>query len=342
MPREAYGRATELRGRRSKQPKNSHAYELYLRGRHEWYVPFGAGATPLRRAIRYFASAISADSTFADAYAGLATSYVVLGTGTSNDFSPGVVADSARHAAQKALLLNDSLPEAHLALGYVHLLYDFDWNAATKELRIAREINPYYSRTPLWPSVLYEWKGQFSEAIGEAANTLRTDPFSAMAMVEYARALFFAGRYTEAKAALQRASAVDSTADRLNLTAGEIYLHEGRYPQALAEFERFAKLTRESSRALAFVAFATARMGDSSRTRTILAELVRRRNAGTATAFDLAVVYAGRKDSDQGFLWMNRAYEDHSIRPLMMDPTFADLQRDPRFNQLLRRMKLRN
>jgi tetratricopeptide (TPR) repeat protein len=194
----------------------------------------------------------------------------------------------------------------------------------------------------LWPSVLYEWKGDYDRAVIEAKKTVSTDPLSANAVVEYGRALFFAGSVKEAMAQVERARALDSTAERLNLTSGELFMHEGEYGLAQREFERFARLTNQSSRALCFIAHLAAVSGDRAKARTTLDELRRRRTTGKTTAFDLAIAYAGLKEYDAAFAWLNRAYDEHSIRPIIMDPTFRELRKDPRFDQLLKRMKLKS
>jgi tetratricopeptide (TPR) repeat protein len=326
---------------RSKGPRTHKAYELYLRGRHQWNTPAPQPLRTMRLAIDFFNRALTEDSLYADAYAGLAAAYAVLGTGNLSDFNPRVAADSARIAATKALALNESLPEAHVALAMVDMLYEYDWPGAAKALARAREINPYYSRAPLWPSVYFEWKGDFAEAVREAEKTVSTDPLSPNAVVEYARALFFAGRYEEAKVQVEKARARDATAERLNLTSGEIHLKQRNFSLAVREFERFSRLTHRSSRALAFLANCRATMGERSAAVALLDELRARQIAGNATSFDLSIVHAGLASDDSAFVWLNRAYEDKSIRPLIMDPTFSRLQSDPRFDLLMRRMKLR-
>lgn len=343
LPREIARMVGATPTRPSRQsPKTHRAYELYLRGRHVWNTPAPRPLAAMRRAIEYFNASLKEDSTYADAYAGLAAAYTVLGTGNLADFSPKMAGDSAKAAAMKAISMNDSSAEAHLALGFVYMLYDFDWDAAEAEFDRANALNPYYARAPLWPSVLYEWKGDYHRAVMEAEETVSTDPLSANAVVEYGRALFFAGSVKEAMVQVERARALDSTAERLNLTSGELFMHEGKYALAQREFERFARLTNQSSRALCFIAYLAAVSGDRAKARATLEELKRRRTARKTTAFDLAIAHAGLKEYDAAFAWLNVAYDEHSIRPIIMDPTFRDFRKDPRFDQLLKRMKLKS
>jgi Predicted integral membrane protein len=341
VPRELALRVTGApQGVRHKFPRTARAYELYLRGRHQWNAPAVQPMTAMRTAIGYFKGALAEDSTYAEAYAGLAASYLIIATGNLTDFDPRVAGDSARVAATKAVFYNDSLPEAHSALATVKWLIDYDWPMANAELKKAHELNPYYSRAPLWASVYYEWTNQLQAAVDEAANTVSTDPLSPNAVVEYARALYYAGRLTEAKAQVERARSLDSIAERLNLTSGEIYLKEKNYPLALREFERFARLTHRSSRAIALQSMTLAASGDRPKAQAILTELLARMKQGKATSFDLAIAYSGLGDFDNAFVYLNRSFEDQSMRPLIRDPSFSALQRDPRFAVLLKRMKL--
>jgi hypothetical protein len=156
VPRELALRvAGAQQGVRHKFPRTHRAYELYLRGRHQWNAPAVQPMMTMRTAIKYFQGALDEDSTYADAYAGLAASYLIIATGNLTDFDPRVAGDSARNAATKAVFYNDSLPEAHAALSAVKWLIDYDWPAADAELKKAHDLNPYYSRTPLWASVYY-------------------------------------------------------------------------------------------------------------------------------------------------------------------------------------------
>ena len=57
-------------------------------------------------------------------------------------------------------------------------------------------------------------------------------------------------------------------------------------------------------------------------------------------ALDFAIAYVGFGDMDSTFVWLNRAIDDHSMRPYVFDPTFDTIRSDDRYRQLLRRMHL--
>jgi len=115
------------------------AYHLYLKGRYHWNKYAQQG---LRKAIDYFSQAIEIDPTYALAYAGIADSYYRL----SNVYAPNAEAmPKAKAAALKALEIDETLAEAHAALGLINMSYDWNWRAAETEFMRAVELNPNYA-----------------------------------------------------------------------------------------------------------------------------------------------------------------------------------------------------
>src|SRR3989441_9691303 len=100
--------------------RNIEAYELYLRG-HDLTLHFTDSG--LRAGLEYFNQAIALDSTFAAAYAAAARGYALLGWSGNPGFSLGELRTRAEAAVRKALALDDSLAEAHAALGVILMLW---------------------------------------------------------------------------------------------------------------------------------------------------------------------------------------------------------------------------
>ena len=67
-------------------------------------------------------------------------------------------------------------------------------------------------------------------------------------------------------------------------------------------------------------------------------ELLARFAAGKAGAFEIAVVYVGLHDYDNAFTWIDKSFQDSSIRAGIMDPLFDDLRADPRFEHVQTRL----
>src|SRR5213595_1993455 len=125
--------------------ENTEAHQLYLKGRFFWNKRTG---NDLKKSIDYFNQAIAADPKYALAYAGVAEAYAVLPTyagGTPQECYP-----KAEAAAKRALALDETVAEAHNALGEVFLFYDFDFARSIREFQRAIELKPNYASAHQW------------------------------------------------------------------------------------------------------------------------------------------------------------------------------------------------
>jgi tetratricopeptide (TPR) repeat protein len=152
---------------------NTKAYLLYLKGRYEWNKRTEAG---VKQSIRYFDQATDTDPTYALAYAGLADSYIILGTW---DFvAPLDAYPKAKESAEKALGLDQYLAEAHTSLAFLHQVYDADWDAADKEYQRAIQLNSGYATAHHWYGLFLINKGEFDVAKQELDRAEQLDPLS--------------------------------------------------------------------------------------------------------------------------------------------------------------------
>ena len=150
--------------------KNSEAYQLYLKGRYH-IEKYTRADTNL--GIDEFRQAIQLDPDYAAAYAGIAYSYVI-----ADDFflSPKDSMPPAREAAQKALQLDESNPEAHIAMAWVKWSYDYDWKAGEKEYKRAIELAPRNSQAHAFYGYFLVLGGRIEQGIEEEARS-RTRAF---------------------------------------------------------------------------------------------------------------------------------------------------------------------
>ena len=258
---------------------NPEAYRLYLEGRQLWY-----GRTPegLKKSIDLFQQAIAADPNYALAYAGLGDTYNVIpsyGAGI-NSRQAGLLADEA---TRKALELDDSLPEAHLARANA-LSFAWKWGEADKEFRRAIELNPnsatahYFYAFPL---LVVEKR--FDQALEQLRLALSLDPLSPIMNVNYAATLMEAHRYPEALAQFQKALERDPNFPPIHFKLSQLYATTGDFPNAVSELQKFvskpgswspdAKGYRDLAQAafskpdqMTWVALATAPTGDRNKT----------------------------------------------------------------------------
>src|SRR5262249_21076659 len=151
----------------------------------------------LPKAIEYFQSAIKEDSTYAPAYAGLAACYNLLGSVVVGELPPPEARRQAEDAAVKALQLDNTLAEAHAALGHTYH-YNWSWAAAERELKRAIDLNPNSAEAHSIYSRHLSGMGRAEEAIAEANRAQELDPLSLFLSTQRGYLLANARRYDEA------------------------------------------------------------------------------------------------------------------------------------------------
>jgi len=313
----------------SRHTTSAAAYEWYLRGMEGALMRNEAGR---RRGIQYFQRAIAIDSTYAAAYAGLARMYI----GMAASGRPREWFAQAEIAARKAVALDGSLGQAHQALGWVHVV-NKDWRSAEAELRYALTLDPQLSFTREGLAHVYLWTGKPDRQLEEARLALENDPYSHTAIREYARALLANGRCDEALMQIRALKELSPPSAVAGVIAGQCHLVSGSWEDAITEF-RWAD-QHSAQVAPALLSYALARAGRRDEARAILADLLSGRTRSHG-AFGVAIAYAGLGDLDQAFAWLGRAVDEGTLTRDLMLPVFAELHRDPRFEDVRRRLNL--
>jgi serine/threonine protein kinase/Tfp pilus assembly protein PilF len=317
---------------------NPQAYQLYLKGRYEWNKRTEASVT---QASRYFAQAIETDPVYALAYAGLADSYLILGTW---EFLPPRDAyPKAKEAAEKALQLDGSLAEAHTTLAWTHHVYDWDWGGAEKEFQWALELNPNYATAHQWHGTFLINEGHFSEAKMELARAEQLDPLSLIIVTEAGEPYYCGREYDEAIEHYRRALQLDENFWPAHFFFGIALEEKGDFAQAISELQTAVKLSGGSTDATAALAHAYAVSGKSNEALAIVSELKKLSASKFVSSFDFALIYSGLRDRTEAFKWLERSREERSLlddHDIASEPRLDELRSDPRFADLLRRVGL--
>jgi len=208
------------------------AYDYYSRGRHLFYQYTREGH---RGAIEMYLKALELDPNYALAYAGLAVCYAFLIV-RGWDENP-IWLDKAEEAALKALGIDQRLPEAHFALGYVYEMKD-DWDKEEGAMRRVLLLNPNHAHGHDSLGDVYYHRDQLEEAIGEYETALRLDPFHPRAPIQLAATYEKAGQYRAAIAQLQRTSELLPDFDWTWIYLGDLHHSRGNYEQALQAYQR--------------------------------------------------------------------------------------------------------
>ena len=154
------------------RPVDPEAYQLYLKGNFQLTR---LSEEAFRNALENFQKAIEMDQNYAPAHAGVAFAYLGLGSWHSS-LSPEDIHAQAKEAAERALELDDTLAEAHIALARIKQLHEWDWTGADSSFKRGVELNP----SSVGPRILYAnyltAMGRFEESIAFGKETLRIDP----------------------------------------------------------------------------------------------------------------------------------------------------------------------
>jgi TolB-like protein/Flp pilus assembly protein TadD len=312
---------------------NSEAYELYLKGRFFWNKRTGPD---LRKAIDYFKQAIDKDPKYALAYAGLADSYALLsayGAGSPQESFP-----SAKTAAQKALELDDTLAEAHTSLGQILLSYDLDLAGSTKEFERAIALNPNYATAHHWygsgPPLAV---GEFDRAIAELRRAQQLDPLSLIINADLGFGLIVARRYDEAIAQLRKTIEMDPRFYYAHWNLGVALELKGELREALAEYKKAAELDDDPI-VLGLIARAYAKLGERDQAVKLLAQLQQLAAHRYVPFGTFAGVYIALGEKDKAIDYLERAYRDHALSGIKVDPMLDPLRGDPRFEALVQKV----
>ena len=277
------------------------AHQAYLRGLYELH---GATAETEDKAISYFQQALSVDPNFAPAYAGLASAYTLHQS--SHHDPPLESMPKARAAALKAIALDDTLEEAHSSLGFINLVFDWDWSGAEQELHKALELNP---NSPLahvqYAEYLLLVPHRVDEGIQEFQRAYALDPLFPSAQGDLVWFLFVSRRYPESIA--EAAKALQDDSPFLALSYAEL----GKRHEATAVADRAAR-TAGPPVVLAQTASAYAMAGRRDKAYLLLHRIGTQARSRYICGFNVACVYSALGDKEQAFAWLEKAYRDRS------------------------------
>ena len=320
---------------------NPEAYQDYLKGRYWWNK---ANAEGLKKSIEYFQQAVAKDPADAQAYAGLADSYVLLAGSTFGLVPPKDAYPRAKEAALKAIELNDTLAEAHIALGLVKTEHDWDWSGGENEFRRATALGPNSARAhQAYGVVLLGATGRFEEAIVELKRALELDPLSLLINSNLAAALFNTRQYDNAIEQEQKTLDLDPNFMLAHFQLGFSYIQKAMYKEGTAEFEKAVAISPGNTLALTGLGTAYAAAGRKPDAQKVLDKLNELSKQKYVPAVYRTAIYAVLGEKDKAFEWLEKGYEDraiYNIKAMAQAPLYDPLRSDPRFADLLRRMNL--
>ena len=321
----------------ARQTENPRAYGLYLRGRYAWNKRTQEGVV---EAIRFFEDAIAEDARYAQAYAGLADAYAL-----HVDYRSVPVTEAfarAKEYATKALSLDESVAEAHVSLAWTLFIHDWDWARAEREFRRAIELDPRYATAHQWYAMLLTSQARFEESLVEAHTSLELDPASVSIRRGVGWLYLYARRFEQALYHLGRAVEMNPFAEETFRVLGLAHSLKSDHAEAERVLRQAVALPGSGPNDLGTLAYALARAGKTDEARDILMKLEQRAKTDYVSPVAFAMCTLGLGDVDAAFHWTERALAERRgwLVYANVNPTFDPMRTDPRFAELLQRMKL--
>ena len=311
---------------------NTEAYRLYLEGK---YFLAKRSQENVLKATESFLKALELDKNSASIWAALSLSYA----SQANDGSlkPAEGFGKAREAAKKSIDLDGNLATGHYALASIQTSYDWDWQGAQEELGTARKLDPSNFGVINMEANLALAMGRFEEAIQLYKQALELDPLRVGVKVNLGMALMYSNQLEEAVTILNSAIEVNPQFPTSHYRLGLCYLLLGKSELALAEIEKESMEDwRIQGQALAYTGTAK-----DAQAETLLKTFIT--NYQDVSAFQIAEVYAYRKETTKAFEWLEKAYSlrDGGLTSILGNPWLRSLEKDPRYSEFLIKMKLR-
>jgi len=313
--------------------EDAEAYALYLKGRYFWNK---RTAEAVAKSINYFNDAIRRDQQYALAYVGLADAYLVLPN--FSESQPKEMLPKAREAAQAALRLDNSLPEAHTTLAAISADFDWNWIEAESQFKQAIQMNPNYATAHQWYGEYLDHAGRQEDAIKELTKAQQLDPLSLIINTSLGQAYYDSRQYDQAIAQLRKALDLDSTFVNAHLHLGLVYLQKKMYAQSIVELQKAKTGSGDAPNIIALLGVVEWVSGNRVEGQTVFERLEHQ----GAEARDMAIIYTGIGDKDHALTSLEKAYQDHSWLVLLLksDPYFDVLRSDARFQDLIAKIGL--
>ena len=317
--------------------ENAEAYQAYLKGRYHWNKRTGAD---LNKSIDYYNQAIAIDPSYALAYSGLADCYLVLPEYTNIPIQDAY--PKSKGAALKALEIDDTLAEAHAALGGVKVDYEWDFVGAENELKRAIELNPNYATAHHWYAQYLSSMGRHEEALSEIKRAQELDPLSLIINAVVGDTYIKARRYDEAIAQLRKTIDMDQNFIRSYQYLGNAYVEKGMYLEAIGAFQTAATLAGEQPEQAAKKATDLKAAYARSGARGYWEKQLEFAKEGKVSPYGVASMYARLGNKEEALKWLDKGYHDRDpyVVYLKIDPQFDGLRSDERAVDLMRQIGL--
>ncbi|WP_337042175.1 helix-turn-helix domain-containing protein [Emticicia sp. 17c] len=324
-------RGTSATGTNVMPTKNLEAYQEYLKGKQLMLL---RTKDKLEAAIERFDRAIALDPNFADAFAYKASAYHILGNSSFINMEQSIRLSEQNALAALQLDAENGLAYAALANGYRQ---QSKWEQAITTYQIALKYSPNDAQIIYWYSISLRSIGELDKAIEYSTKALSLDPLYPTILFGHIGNCSYAGKFKEAEESIKEGQALFSNYYMYYYVRAFYQLNLNNYEEALKDFQRASELSPHTRLVETYIAFCQGRLGQTAKVKAYLASL-----PPTLENYNLlAVVYAGLKDKEQCFRYLQLAAAQGRLPEYFkVSPLFKILHGDKRFDQLLEKFGL--
>ena len=319
--------------------QNTEAYQLYLRGNYYWHKRTLEG---FNKGIDYLQKAIDTDPNYAPAYAGLADLYTNMANYNYALLAPRDALKKVRAAAGTALQIDDNLAVAHGALAFAIYEWEWDWPVAEKEFKRAVTIDPALAGAWHWYAHYLMTMKRVDESYRAGRRGLELDPLDMPNNAHQGWHFLFIRQYDRAIDLLKKTIEMDPNFPVTQWYLGLAYEQSGAVPDAISQFENCVKITAGRPAMLALLGHAYAVANRKSEARAIIDRLNAASKERYVPSYPIATIYAALSEREQALAYLERAYDERDswMPNIALDPRFDALRSEPRFQSLLRKLRL--
>ena len=318
---------------------NLTAYTWFLKGLHFWNKLTPADC---RKAIECFEQAIAIEPNYAQAYAMSAGAYSYLGSmgqmPASNAF------EIVERYADKALQLDSTIAESHIAKATVYLFYEWKWKEAYEYLQKAIQLNPSAMDAYQLLGHYYIVMGQKEKAVQTLEEAERMDPLSPVIIQSLGNMYIFAERFDDAIAQADKLLELDPGMRSAIEMKGWSTGMKGDWQSALIFFEEFQRLTNHPLKGWMGAGFAYAMLGMKEKALEVIQKIEQRQREepGAVLDADLAGVWFALGDYDNTFYYLNQCIDKRMgpVSYFLEYPPYHEIKNDPRYVALKKRMNV--
>ena len=313
--------------------ENHEAHDLYLRGR---YHHAKVTCPELQKAVGYFRKAIALDPEYVLAYSGLAESYVrfpITSDIPSRDAFP-----YARAAVNKALQIDPNSAGAHGSDAAIKFWYEWDFAGAQAAARKAIELNSNDWVAHLWLAHVLSNVGRHDEALPAIQRAILLDPLSLIANTMYGQFLYQARKVEDSIRQFQSTLELEPRFWVAHICLAKSYELLGQYDEALAACARAWEFSGGNTEALSLAGYVHAISGQHAKAEAKIQELTEQKSRRYVPPYNLALVFAGLRQTDTALQSLELAVEDRDVHmTFLLDHKWDQLRSESRFVAILER-----